>query len=195
MKASEAQRLYEELNRRYFRGRLPHYRVRFVRRLFPDSAGTFYGRCDSDRKLILLRHDRAPGAPTLRQSLLHEMCHIGAPGHGKRWQAKMRRLAALGETWAEQEAARYAEEIRHRRPFAAQIKDFLEQLAYTEIAYRWPTVLRLTALEVGKKPRDLLHVAPWVRNVWTRLMKERRDFQVAQEEVRRKIEEERSQRT
>ena len=44
----------------------------------------------------------------LRQALLHEMCHIGEPYHGRRFQAKLARLAAAGESWAEKERRDFA---------------------------------------------------------------------------------------
>jgi hypothetical protein len=35
------------------------------------------------------------------------MCHIGTPGHGRRFRAKLKRLARRGEKWAEAERAYY----------------------------------------------------------------------------------------
>jgi hypothetical protein len=47
-----------------------------------------------------------------RRVLLHEMAHAATPGagHGPAWQAEMRRLAALGETWAALEASETPEQ-------------------------------------------------------------------------------------
>ncbi|MGH7860263.1 MAG: hypothetical protein ACREQY_23285 [Candidatus Binatia bacterium] len=36
-----------------------------------------------------------------RQALLHQMCHIGSPGHGRAFQRKLARLARMGEAWGE----------------------------------------------------------------------------------------------
>lgn len=48
--------------------------------------------------------------PDLRPTLLHEMCHIGALGHGRLFRAKLRRLARRGERWAQEERAYYLRE-------------------------------------------------------------------------------------
>jgi len=90
--------LYAQLNREFFRDRLPVYRVRF--RQF-DRPGQ-EGECKPTARTILLATPLKGDPQKLRQVLLHEMCHIGSPGHGLRFQAKLARLAANGESWAEE---------------------------------------------------------------------------------------------
>jgi predicted metal-dependent hydrolase len=50
------------------------------------------------KKLYHLR--RGMPKTILRQTLLHEMCHIGDPYHGHRFLSKLRKLAQAGEKWA-----------------------------------------------------------------------------------------------
>jgi hypothetical protein len=79
-----ANRLFDELNRKYWRGRLPRYRV--IERA--SLRANCLGQCDNARRTILLAPHPSPEA--LRLTLLHEMCHIGTgPGydHGPRFCA------------------------------------------------------------------------------------------------------------
>jgi hypothetical protein len=118
-------RLYAELNRRFFDGHLPTYRVRRApfadpwmdafrrgsggrrlrqpRRRWADRLGD----CDSAAQCI--RVSDSLSADEERRVLLHEMCHAATPGddHGPRWCQMMRRLAEQGETWAAEEADEY----------------------------------------------------------------------------------------
>ena len=95
--------LFDALNRTHFAGALPKYAVRMG-----PSYGGEYGWIDETTRTIWLSD------PTrLRETLLHEMCHIGTPGHGRCFRAKLRRLACLGESWAQAERAYYLrEELR-----------------------------------------------------------------------------------
>ena len=63
---SEASRLFDELNRRYWRGRLPRYRV-IRRALLPRFLGT----CSDKTQTILV--DSSLAGEMLRLTLLHEM--------------------------------------------------------------------------------------------------------------------------
>ena len=86
--------LFDDLNRRYWRGRLPKYRV--IR--LDLSHNKLLGYCNNQRRTIIL-HKHQTGED-LRLTLLHEMCHIGnARGldHGATFQRKVRRLVNLGE--------------------------------------------------------------------------------------------------
>ena len=82
-----AQTLFERYNRRYWRGRLPHYTV-----LVTDKYTG--GRCERGRKVIYINPGTPMGVP---RTLLHEMAHAATKGgHGKKWQDEMRRLVRLG---------------------------------------------------------------------------------------------------
>lgn len=118
---TEPQRLFDEFNRRYWRGRLPRYRVLRVQFLTSHLAG----RCNDTRHLISL--SRHLTGDDLRRMLLHEMCHIGprGGGHGHEFQRRLKRLGGLGEPLAlvecaaveamERERDQMAEELRQRR--------------------------------------------------------------------------------
>ena len=95
--------LFDDLNGTYFAGSLPKYRVRMG-----PSQGGEYGWIDERAHTIWLSDPSRP-----RETLLHEMCHIGTPGHGRRFRIKLRRLARMGEPWAHAERAYYLrEELR-----------------------------------------------------------------------------------
>jgi len=116
LKAKSLAVLYDEFNQTFFRGRLPRYRVRRDRF---DDPGQF-GLCRQEKQTILIR----PGLDgnDLRETLLHEMCHIGSTGHGKRFQAKLARLESLGEKWAEKQRAGYEEACRSSMTVTANIQ-------------------------------------------------------------------------
>jgi hypothetical protein len=89
--------LFDGLNADLFAGRLPKYRVRRC----PPQNGE-WGFIDEETRTIWIC---APAET--RETLLHEMCHIGTPGHGRRFRAKLKQLARRGEKWAEEERAYY----------------------------------------------------------------------------------------
>ena len=117
---NDLDQLFDELNRVFFEGRLPKYRVR---RCEPHSRE--HGFIDNAAATIWIC-----ASPDPRKTLLHEMCHIGTPGHGRLFRAKLRRLARLGETWAQAERAYYlheaigmnADEWNVLRQFAIDLK-------------------------------------------------------------------------
>lgn len=95
-------RLFAELNALFWNGTLPQYSVR---RGFTPGA---HGQCDRQRRRITIDPGKHASDEDFRQTLLHEMCHIRAPGHGKRFQAELGRLAAFGEAGAVKEREMYA---------------------------------------------------------------------------------------
>ena len=148
-----ASQLFDELNRKYWRGRLPRYRV-VERASLPDL-----GQCDNARRTILLGPHPSPEA--FRLTLLHEMCHIGTgPGsdHGPRFLRKVRRLVRLGETKLVEEdiehydgtaverfleARRAAGETVGEEPFRVTMRSDLESMALSFPTRRWVTIERL----------------------------------------------------
>jgi hypothetical protein len=108
--------LFDRLNRDFFERRLAKHRVRTRisrsgERGFLDEAGQTIWIC---------------AGADLRSTLLHEMCHIGTPGHGRAFRAKLKRLAARGERWAHAERAYY---LRKERGIPAGGWRFFNELA------------------------------------------------------------------
>ena len=155
--------LYKELNRQFFNGRLPCYRVTFYKPLVAQ------GHCISERRLIRL----SPGMSDaeVRKVLLHEMCHIGTPNHGKRFLAKLARLAAMGEAWATEEIEIYSGPYRNLQ---SQVKEqIFDALIDAPDAHFWP-MIRWIANDLGMTAGELLRKAPWVRREWKKAKAEAR---------------------
>jgi hypothetical protein len=89
MSRSAIEKLFDRLNRKYWAGRLPRYRV------FESQKHGGLGMCLRGKKRIYIR---AGFPPYIRRKvLLHEMCHAATnDAHGKVWQAEMLRIADLG---------------------------------------------------------------------------------------------------
>jgi hypothetical protein len=79
--------MFDRFNRDYFGGRKPRYRV--LRYPLRRTRGC----CDTKRRRILIAQWLEGNM--LTASLLHEMCHIGCPGHGRLFQDRIRRLLPL----------------------------------------------------------------------------------------------------
>ena len=117
---TQLQQLFDDYNQQFFLGRLPKYRVRFSHSIHS------HGECRSQDHVILLSR-RVP-QEELRQYLLHEMCHIGCPDHGKRFKSKLQKLADQGEEWAVEEIHLYREAFTWNQEMA-NIKQNLEEMA------------------------------------------------------------------
>jgi len=160
---------FDELNRAFFRGRLPRYRVRrcsqrTMRALLHASGCDCQGHCDDERRLISIVKGLSPSDE--RRVLLHEMCHIGTPGaHGKPWQRKMARLAQFGEGWAEEQRAEYS-----KRPtsFAKWVKGEIADLAMDPDANQlpWLKARKQIARRLCISVTELLRKAQWARLYW-----------------------------
>jgi hypothetical protein len=175
-----ASQLFDELNSKYWRGRLPRYRV-----IERAKLSACLGRCDNTRRTILLAPH--PSAEELRLTLLHEMCHIGTgPGydHGPRFLRKLRRLVRLGETkLVEEDIERYDGTAVKRAIEAARaaghfhfgneislraaLRSDIESLAIgPELRVRWPRVARYLAQRYHMTISQLRRAAPWAERVW-----------------------------
>ena len=144
-----------------------------------------YGLCRQEKQTILIR----PGLDgnDLRETLLHEMCHIGSTGHGKRFQAKLARLASLGERWAEEQRASYEEACRSSLTVTAIIRHTIDDWVWQCADIPWIQIRRLLAREVGLSPNRLIKAAPWVRRVWQREVAEWRVSEHKREMLRAKL--------
>jgi hypothetical protein len=152
--------LYHELNQHYFGGRLPRYRVTFAQ---PRASG-WHGECFPARRLIQL--SRGLSGEMLRQTLLHEMCHIGSPDHGQRFQAKLARLAEQGEAWARGELEAYQDTLDTWNQLVARLKKGLEELANIQPRPRFATICRTAAYNLDCRPSEVLHKTPWLPAAW-----------------------------
>jgi len=86
------QRLFDDYNRRYWRGRLPRYNV--------VISDTYWGSaCDRRNRQVFFHpvvFERS-SERQVRETLLHEMAHAATPGvHSKAWYREMKRLHRLG---------------------------------------------------------------------------------------------------
>jgi hypothetical protein len=152
--------LFEQLNQRFFRGRLPRYTVRLSTLGFAGA----HGRCRPQARTILIA--RGLPADLARRTLLHEMCHIGSLGHGRRFQAKLARLAAQGERWAGRERVLYERISRQRAPLSAEVRYVLEALARQDPDLPWAAVRRFLLTRVTDDPRKM---PQWAKALWHRL--------------------------
>lgn len=177
------QSLFEQLNREFFGGRIPPYRIIYGQP--PGGPRGCSGHCDPGTRIIYVE----PSPPTpegLRRVLLHEMAHVGSLGHGKRFQAKLLRLARAGEAWAEKEAAGYAEAIPGWRPLTAVIAEQIRDLAIEHPDRRWSELETLFAIELGRSVAELRRAAPWAERVWDREVSEiKRDRATQERRMRR----------
>jgi hypothetical protein len=103
------------------------------------------------------------------------MCHIGTPGHGVRFQAKLKRLARLGEALAAKEVEEYKESyLLEQKSLTAQVKTALEDAAWGwDKAIPWCQARGRIAARIPIEPERLKTVAPWAQKVWRKLLLER----------------------
>lgn len=179
-----AETRFDELNARYcFRpdcgtgghrlGRLRSVHVRFVSP--PHSSGASWeGEYDPKRKVIHLPRRSTHGPDYVdKQTMLHEMCHIGSLGHGLRFRKKLRHLADQGETWAADEAAGYEGPGTLWRDEKENIRDNLQQIAYemkTRPSFR--EVERMIAANRAMRIAELRKYVPWLRSAWRKAVED-----------------------
>jgi hypothetical protein len=184
---TEASRLFDELNRRYWRGRLPRYRI--IQR--STLSGGALGQCrDGTRTILIAPH---ASVDALRATLLHEMCHIGTgPGlaHGPRFVRKLRRLVKLGESPLLEDVERYDGTDSRRAieeteaalgkklpemPFAAALESDLEAAAFSgQWRRRWSTIAAVLAPTYQMTVPQFRRAAPWAERTWRELVADRR---------------------
>jgi hypothetical protein len=75
--------LFTTYNSRYWHGRLPSYAVHIDQ---PVSGEDWLGRCDSDKREILVDVEAHKNDREIRGTMLHEMAHVVAgPGRDGEW--------------------------------------------------------------------------------------------------------------
>ncbi len=177
---------FDEFNRLCFEGRLPKYRV-ILSNLsnMPPSA---HGQCDGDSQTILL--SKGLSETELKVTLLHEMCHIGCVGHGKRFLNKLTRLALSNDewvrNWAIAEGKLYSKDnVIPWNVLVSDVRDQLWQLAYRNPSYSFRKIVANVANLVGLVPKDVERKLPWLRNAWKNCVNEAK--QVEQLKRKRKL--------
>ncbi len=164
VKSFSPTQLYHDLNRQFFNGKLPRFRV-----VLCCLYGSLHGECLPERRLIRL--DRSLDPETMRRTLLHEMCHIGSLGHGTRFQNKLLQLATQGEKWARDEAEPY----RSNPGLGTALRDLrqtLDDVAGQGPRPSFPALVRRLSKDWGRRPKDLLRMAPWLKAAWRKACKE-----------------------
>ena len=182
---TDVSRLFDDLKKWYWQGRLPRYRV--IRRA--KLTGRALGSCNNRTKTILLLASLT--RRTLRLTLLHEMCHIGRGAswsHGPVFQRKLRRLIRLGEFGLLDDLEQYdgtadARDVRALSDkgvpyyqFLTAVQDNFQSLSLDSPRFHWKTVRRLLAEEYHVTPTAFQRCAPWAQKEWQRLSKEIRDI-------------------
>jgi SprT-like family len=146
--------MFQELNQRYFAGRLPRYQVIVTSHLRHAS-----GRIAQRSRRIYLQ----PMPQDLQMTfLLHEMAHAATNGgHGPRWIAEMRRLQTMGAPV--EDPSDYDTRIPLTRAlvFETGYEAFFGDPGFSDVQ-----VARWLQYEYGfVAGRSLLRVYPWVRRV------------------------------
>src|SRR5262245_16574978 len=170
--------LFDNLNRTYFRGRLPSFTVIRAEFSSDGTPGTIssVGKCDLRKRSITLVKDLR--GPSLRQVLLHEMCHIetlarGAYDHGKSFRSRLRFLLRRGEDWARYEIEYYKLAEREfylqkqiKTKIFRKIVDRMDDMTTDYVNDGWLRIRRLLSYEFGVNPGAFSARFPWARDYW-----------------------------
>jgi hypothetical protein len=170
------ERLFDELNERYFRGKLPSFKIarESTRK---NSVVSGMGRCQPSKRLITLHPDLGDH---LCQTLLHEMCHIETlpkPGydHGRSFRHQLKNLLLQGENWAAKEIEFYRFRERKyillrnlRTKFDKEMKDRIDELIVNiePGVWNWIRARRYLCEEYGINPHKFSRLLPWARDWW-----------------------------
>jgi hypothetical protein len=161
---NELKRMYQEFNAQFWKGRLPDYRVTYYQ-LPPGTRG----QCSSKRRLI--RISRTLPSSQLRRVLLHEMCHIGCPYHGKKFLERLDRLFKMGEKWAEEEIKLY----RDSETYNAAVSDMGYNLSLAMMDEHVPTyreAVQHFSAEFALTPTEFKRRFPWFRSHYRKAAQE-----------------------
>jgi hypothetical protein len=131
------------------------------------------GHYDSKRRVIRL----APmEAKHIQGVLLHEMCHIGTPGHGKAFLAKLHRLKKVKDGWVARWAKKEDFAYRNSQPVNSIYQDYLDSLnewAMHSPRPRFRLVVRAIAHNQKISQKELLeHRGIWLKRAWNKAIRE-----------------------
>lgn len=171
MTRARLQTLFREYARRYFGERLPRYQITMARRHINGPGHR--GECLTASKRLFVNPGLADEQQ--RRVLLHEMCHIGCPSHGAKFTARLRRLAELGEAWAEEDAERCAD--WHRVNANRLLRQMVSDVAVDRPEWSWTQARRVLAGQMHFQPTVFERTYPWARPAWEKERREARAFQ------------------
>jgi hypothetical protein len=195
---TEASRLFDELNARHWRGRLPRYRVI---RLPTSAMKNKIAYCRNLTLTIAVRRELT--GEELRLAMLHEMCHIdrittrSGWQHGPVFRRRVRRLVERGESKLIEDLERYDGTAAMRRyeqavaagdssisvddrPLRVRVSERFESLIFGGGSRRrWSTVARWLANEYGLSTAQLRRTMPWAEADWRRMTAEWRELEKA----------------
>ncbi len=178
MKQTELDAMLSVLNREFFQGQLPPYRVRWSKRARSHSPMLLEaGRIRLDRRIIELPtalHTEA----AVRRALLHEMCHQGSAAHGRRFRARLHKIANHGERWARDQEEYYRRTEVTWNAAMTNIRRAMDR-ALDPSQGQQPTLqtfVATTAKGMDISRKSLLRLAPWIPAAWRKAKKRSRQL-------------------
>ena len=157
--------LFDELNGRWFDGRLRRRKVRWATFRNPHQRGV----CPPGPKPILIVRGMSPAG--VAAILLHEMCHIGCPSHGRRFTARIARLKHLGAPIPKYEFN------YDRRPIGSVVAGYIDDAIVNLPEFlAWKRGRAIIAWHMGWTAAELDRKCPWARLRWRRRLKEERRY-------------------
>ena len=171
------QDLFDQYNNRYWRGRLPRYKV-----LVTDRYTG--GRCEKRQRMIYIN----PSTPAVvSRTLLHEMAHaaVRGNGHNKVWLNEVKRIVRLGAP-LKQELAGYASKNAINREQV--LGEFYDAGCEADDTFTWRQLRRSLGYEYGYVDKEgraadkyAAQFLEQLRREWLRGRAQRRRFQKATE--------------
>jgi hypothetical protein len=152
--------LFDDFNRKYFRGRLRSVGLRYVNSA-PERSGKY---CPASRTIHISRKltiEEIPGV------LLHEMCHIGTKGHGKQWRERINQLLAMGAPVDAEDAHPHPDNYVTRK----KVRQAVTYYTSIMIGAKFSQVADNVADYFAMTRKEFRDIAPWARQFW---MKERK---------------------
>ena len=171
MQSHKLRLLFQELNTRYFDGKVRGYSLRTVDP--PRRLPSWRGECRPGRRLIKLR--RGLDETLLRETLIHEMAHaVAGQHHGKRFVAEMARLRGAGAPVNPQDL-----EPNTDRLSKSEVRHSVEMMLGTEPKARLSRFAASFADGPGyaRSGAELLRKYPWVRKVFVECRREEREYE------------------
>ncbi len=147
MTQTQLRRLLDRYNRRYWRGRLPHYEIILSEKHWGSA-------CDRKSRRIYLHpvlFERLD-EDAIHRTLIHEMAHAATRGvHGRAWQREMKRLKRMGAPVAADDLDPGS--VSSRLQMRAMLDTF-QEYGWEEPDKPWENLLRRLAYPMGLVTND-----------------------------------------